>query len=125
MNDTLRSGLRKIPLAIFFSCVAAAGIYAVLTFLIVIVIFPNRGPVVLPALSPLGCPAGGDLTIDTKWGRRMYDHFTLGYACTVGVDTQPADELRLFLALAVVCFGVITLRWLLAARHAGQAAPDG
>jgi len=125
VNDTLRAGLRQTPLAIVFACVAAAGLFGVLTFLIVIVVFPNRGPVVLPALSPIGCPTGGDLTIDTKWGRRSYDHFTLGYTCTVGEQSQPADELRLFIALALICFGVIALRWLLVASQAGQAALDG
>ncbi len=116
MNDTLRAGLRQIPLAIFLACVAAVGVFGSLTFLIAIVIFPNRGPMVFPTLSPLACPSGGDLTLDTTWGRRYYDHFTLGYTCTNGDAELPADELRMFIALALICFAVIAIRWLLIAR---------
>ena len=116
MNDTIRAGLRQIPLAIFLACLAAVGVFGVLTFLIAIVIFPNRGPMVFPALSPLACPRGGDLTLDTTWGRRYYDHFTLGYTCSSGTTELPADEWRMFIALVLICFAVIAIRWLLEAR---------
>ena len=116
MGATIRAGLRLIPLAIFLACAAAAGLFAAITFLITIVIFPNRGPIELPAASPLACPNGGALTIDTTWGRRTYDHFTLGYTCTGRDSVVPADELRMFGALALACFAVIAVRWLLEPR---------
>jgi hypothetical protein len=123
MNGTLRAGVRQIPLAIFLACVAAVGVFGVLTFLIVIVIFPNRGPMVFPMLSPLACPTGGDLTLDTTWGRRYYDHFTLGYTCTAGASELPADELRMFVALVLICFAVIAIHWLLDARRDQKLHP--
>lgn len=112
MGDRLRLGLRQLPLGMFLSCVAAAGMFGILTFLIVIVIFPNRGPVTFPLLSSFACPAGTDLTLDTKWGRRYYDHITLGYTCTSGAIELPADELRMYLALVVISFAIIAIWWL-------------